>query len=80
MRNDCDLSFIMPVIRYAKFTSDHSDGKPLTDEESKHICENLKFRFYKAGEYVMKKGDHGDEFFTIIKGKVQVLIPKKKKS
>ena len=69
-RTECDLSFLMPVIKNAKFTNGDSDETPLTPEDFKHICERLKFRFYDAGEYVMRKGDHGQEFFTIIKGTV----------
>jgi hypothetical protein len=69
-RTECDLSFLMPVIKHAKFTNGDSDGAPLTHEDFKHICERLKFRFYPAGEFVMQKGDFGQEFFTIIKGTV----------
>jgi hypothetical protein len=58
-RTECDLSFLMPVIKNAKFTNGDVDEKPLTPEDFKHICENLKFRFYNAGEYVMHKGDQG---------------------
>ena len=58
-RTECDLSFLMPVIKNAKLTNGDSDGAPLTHEDFKHICEHLKFRFYNAGEYVMHKGDFG---------------------
>ena len=44
----------------------------------KLLCENMRFRYYKAGETIFEYGDYGDQFFIILKGTVSVLVPKQK--
>ena len=46
--------------------------------DKKLACRNLKFRFHKAGEHIMRYKEVGTEFFILIKGKASVIIPKKK--
>ena len=48
----------------------------MTIEDFQLIAENMKLRRYEAGETIFKYGDHGSEFFMIIKGEVNMLIPK----
>ena len=47
-------------------------------EDTPMLCENMRFRYYKAGETIFEYGDYGDQFFIILKGTVSVLVPKQK--
>jgi hypothetical protein len=54
-----------------------NDAK-MNKEDYRYICEHIKFQYCNIGDYVFHKGDFGNEFFIIIKGKVSVLVPKRK--
>ena len=38
----------------------------------------MRYHFCHAGETVFRYGDTGNNFYVILKGKVSVLVPKKK--
>ena len=50
----------------------------MDDENSKLICERMRYHFCRAGETVFRYGDAGNNFYVILNGKVSVLVPKKK--
>lgn len=35
---------------------------------------NMKYQFREAGEAVFYQGDHGEEYFIILKGRVQISV------
>ena len=52
------------------FSNELDEGVHMTKDDFKHICENMKFQFCRAGEVVMRKGDYGNTFYMIIQGTV----------
>ena len=47
----------------------------MEDSDIRDLTKSFKFLELKKGENVMKYGDAGDKFYTIIEGKVSVEIP-----
>ena len=69
----------MPFIMNIKFFNEElEEGVKMTQDDFVHICENLKFKYYSAGDIVIKKDDYGSTFYVILSGTVQVLVPKNK--
>ena len=46
----------------------------IPDEELDIIASELKRKEYKAGELVFKEGDHGDEMYVVIAGRVSIFV------
>ena len=44
----------------------------MDDENSKLICERMRYHFCRAGETVFRYGDTGNNFYVILNGKVSV--------
>ena len=51
-----------------------SDMK-LTDAQMKKVLRMMTYQFCHKGEKVFDFGDEGDQFYMIIQGGVEVLIP-----
>ena len=66
------------MIGQIKFFKDNKDS--FIKKDLLEICMNMKYKFKEAGETVFYQGDIGEEFFIIIKGKVQVSVTEKDQS
>ena len=68
-RQQKDIQHIARLTKVVKFFNDY--------DESVHeaCCHLMKYAEYPTGAYIFKKGNPGDSFCIIIKGRVGVLIP-----
>ncbi len=46
----------------------------LKDEEIEHLSEVSTFKIYSVGENIIEEGDVGNEFYILLKGKVEILL------
>jgi len=84
-RTDNELLHIEPFvsnIQFFKENKDYFQGSQ-SEEESieqqfKFICQRMRFQFYQKGDVIFRYGDPGLLFYIILKGKVSVLMPRKK--
>jgi len=63
---------LYPMINQIQFFKEKKDS--IYKKDLLEICMNMKYRFREAGETVFYQGDIGNEFFILIKGKVQVSV------
>lgn len=68
-----DFETILPkLVKIQLFSDFHIDN-----EEDKRILktvyENITLQAFKKGDVIIKEGDHGDSFYILYDGKVQVL-------
>ena len=47
----------------------------MNDSELVEICQNCRFQVFEPGETVYKQGDHGEHYYIVLKGRIQVSIP-----
>ena len=52
-------------------------NKKLKKNEFEDLAQNLRLRTHNGMENVMEYGDHGDEFFILIRGLVSIQIVNK---
>lgn len=73
MNHMMGIKFLNDMIKEAYNTK---KDQTIQRSDYKLLCENMRFRHYKAGETIFEFGDYGDQFFIILKGTVSVLVPK----
>ena len=47
----------------------------MSEEEKNFLQDLVKFRSYKAGDYICREGDSGELLYFILKGSVSVNLP-----
>lgn len=62
----------MPVIQKLKFFQDKLTL--LTRRDLLEIIMNMRYQFKEAGETVFYQGDVGEEYFIILRGRVQISV------
>jgi signal-transduction protein with cAMP-binding, CBS, and nucleotidyltransferase domain len=71
-RSKADLEFLYEFIKDIKFFQDMKD---LTYERYEKICRCLNIEVFSKGDTVFEYGSFGEEFYVIITGSVEVLVP-----
>ena len=75
-RSQEDLEKIMKITENSNFLKNLGDENN-SDRIRWECCRAMRFEVYERGEMVFNFGDIGDRFYTIIQGKVTVLVPSK---
>lgn len=47
----------------------------LKKKELMQVCQHLEYRYCEPGETIYNSGDQGDDYYIVIKGRVQLTIP-----
>ena len=53
---------------------DFFQHQDLQEEIILEMIQNLRYEYFKKGDFVYKHGDYGDRFYMILKGRVSVLL------
>ena len=75
-RSQVDLEKIMKITENASFLKTLGEENN-SDRIRWECCRAMTLEVYEQGEIVFQFGDIGDRFYTIIQGKVAILIPSK---
>jgi eukaryotic-like serine/threonine-protein kinase len=59
---------------HAEFLSTVDGFRVIESEELENIAENIQERTFHAGDYLIRKGDRGDNMYVLVEGKVRVPI------
>lgn len=49
----------------------------LNDEEFTELCKHIKLRRFMKGSSIIRQGDKGDNFYTIVSGRAKVVVSEK---
>ena len=67
-----DFETVLPKLIKIELFSDFNIDEPKDRQILKMVYENMTIKNYKKGDTIIKEGDHGDDFFILYKGNVQV--------
>lgn len=62
---------LAPLVKELKFFKNRN----MTNQDIYYLCREMTYENFNPGEAVLKYGDHGNKFFIIIKGTVDVKLP-----
>ena len=63
---------MLSLIKEVKFFKESN----ITEEEHGYIIRKLKSRYVQKGTNVITYGEFGKEFFILLRGTVEILLPK----
>lgn len=70
-RSEENVDAILDFVKDIKFFS------KLTIWQQRTLCRTMTLKECKTKEYVFRRGEHGDKFYIILSGSVQVHVPSK---
>jgi CRP-like cAMP-binding protein len=70
-RKEKDFTILAPVLKEINFFK----SRNMINQDIIYLCQELQYEFFTKGETIFKYGEHGNKFYIVLNGKVDIMVP-----